>query len=1691
MLKNLVKNRNLNKKKFYHWLLHGAAWVNKNRNVIAVFLGVSIFIGIIAFARPAWQNLDEWKAVQDLSFSPEVSSIVEFSHRGFKATGLSFEITKTYKKPPAVETFSFSKFWLSNHRGKAKTITTKLKGIGEEITIDMSKFNNKYLSCIAEHVDDYPENYIAVFGEQMVLTDVFMPTTYEQDYPRIITTACNGNMDLMKFNLLLISLLHGKTFTDAQVQDSTDTTAYAALMFMSVRQIDGEGRNGYAGNSPEEDWNRLWQHHGEFRENYAPANAENDPTIWNDLNGQEIRDYFNKCWKTAKFLSNFTFTSDSVQIPFGTPAMGTDGMYHITFDYSTKDDISKQYLQQVKIKQTGPSSLKFTNVDSKMDIASSNIDDLKDGSSALQGFTFVIDPSSGLDEKIAPVGLCGFKTISVVPSNLSASRATGQLRFAAYQGELKLRVGNPSSSTSTPPVDIPHDVTVTRYRHTETFEATYNVNLHKYDSETGQPLEGSEFDILEAFDDSQLNSTALESLDNWQNESGTQFARWDGWDYGKGNPEGDAGNDPCDADLDKTDSDGILINTGTKKPAHTDVKTYIYEKGYCGGHPLPESEEGEGGEGEDDGDDEAMEKWQEEVDKCVRLAGEGGFFHSETEGEAQKMLEKDRDEYYKAFISLEYDYSAVEVKAKEGYILHGLHTDDIPIESKKVTSSELKDLNSKGGVIPHKPASPSGGGDSSEETANVLTENKYAESSADFIDQTASKSEAEAEEIEIITEAKLEAAIQYAGAKATDSEPVDTETEVITDLEILTGDEGAQVATGSEADDEKLSILDGLFVEGREISSGIKETRSNETDTFASDDEDEEHSSGGGGHPERDATSFAPSQADQTGGLDTTIVDHTFIIFNHRTEGEIHFNKQDSSLNRKNSTTFDSYGMENADGSLEGAVYGLFAANDILHPDGHTKTVYQKDDLVAIATTDRNGDASFMAFTEAPGRTYDYAQGKVIPRDTGWTGPKNLHQAKEKGDHHAQDNETYIGLDSNNHPQSLTDSKEGDAMVYYKHSSNQNGPMGIDGSFATYPISNNEDHNGNCWIGRPLIAKGKNQADYYVKELSRSEGYELSVYGRNNLITNMKDSLDQIPAFAKVTITKPSYDLLKVAFYSTLTAENVNGDLRITANGYTEGASFAIAKEQDVVTEDMVPVSTKVETPIIGTEGDFVYLNHKRIPAKVGDTVQVNGIPYTVQTVSSDGIPLIGVQPQNTSTLGTPKRPSYGSTDYEDFKNLYNAELRSIGYKVPTKEAPWIRVALQGVDETDWIINITKALSDKGLIYYNAIEIRDILNIDGKVYAVIAYGQYTKGAKADSGIYNPDTNTLYVKKDTGKGYFVYVPYSIHDAAVSDVQKDTAGFVISASVRDQAVACNTVYPGELPDSFTMADREPVTYWAYDGKQQKFNNDGSLAVKTEWVTEYEKIEITKRVENMTPLVSEYADGKYTITIPASFINDGESIKLKVYGGKDFDLFANANGSFLYDSSNTKEDSYVLFVTLDYPGQDKIWEDGGTTKAPGNVLERPIRQKIKVNKDIRTFPEAKQLWYCLNCGYENGAVTGVCGHCGNTRTTEETKIMQYSHDTYSAVHSENISANRNHGWYDTAKDWLAKLLGGESTDETAKNIPNFRFKLYLKSNLERLYRDNNGNILWLDRNGNEMTPQYQDTNNDGNYDTFSCTR
>lgn len=60
-------------------------------------------------------------------------------------------------------------------------------------------------------------------------------------------------------------------------------------------------------------------------------------------------------------------------------------------------------------------------------------------------------------------------------------------------------------------------------------------------------------------------------------------------------------------------------------------------------------------------------------------------------------------------------------------------------------------------------------------------------------------------------------------------------------------------------------------------------------------------------------------------------------------------------LQKRDKETGEAAGQ--GDASLEGAVYGLYAREQIEHPDGHTGTIYQKDEQIAALKTDEDGQA--------------------------------------------------------------------------------------------------------------------------------------------------------------------------------------------------------------------------------------------------------------------------------------------------------------------------------------------------------------------------------------------------------------------------------------------------------------------------------------------------------------------------------------------------------------------------------------------------------------------------------------------------------------------------------------------------------------------------------------------------------------
>lgn len=1836
------------------------------------------------------------------------------------ATGLAEEMTSTLRAraPKGLEEpIGYGKWWYRAQGNVGIIAIPYSLDKAQKINVDFRKFVRHYNSCIQNHAaneitstETSGVTYISAIGYQAFADAAYLPVTGA--YPDFINR--NGcAAPVQKFQFLLMSLLHANhEIPDGAEWDSDKDTSYSMLLYCLTRVIESGGLKQGIASSAEADLNEIYGYaRNELILRYLNPNSEGHRLTDTFISDQEVRNYFLKWWKAAAFLTYFNYgiadgsssggssgsdenttgrgggptgapngggstgsgsssatleTGVTITMPLSETTPYAGGGYERHFDYvNGTAEIGPvpqrvyDYFTNLTAKIPSGSNVKFTKNGSWLIFSAPTAEELSD--SALGNIELLLGEDGSTyreeSEKMAPGGLVSMKSISVSQDLSDLAIGEGQLRFCGYTLPFKATPGTYSGGGSTI-VPTPTESSVVRYKHSETFQADYNINLRKFDSETGKGLKDSHFDILEAFPDAdgQLGKTKLEASDNWGNDDGSQFTKWDGWDYGAGNPDGDQANDPCNIDNDVTDTNGLLKYAAGTGTAHTDTKTYNYVKGFCGGHPAKPEPEVDEETGEILNQDE-IDAWEKDVETCKKLIEESntGFFCATAEngyesGEdadgslSKKEMEDDRDARYAEFISLTYDYSAKEIKARDGYIIHDLHTDDIPIETKTVTSSQYKDFNDTCGGdaanLPHTDSQTAGGGstgggttdpdeggdeggdedndyDNSYEeydytgTITSITSSKikikgddgktHSYDTADIYDMLSdediehlskgcrvsitgiiAQDEEYIETFEFSTDpnayktsknsvgrarfATKKAVVQNSvadtnknadvytstltsnaaiatvsemkpmddadgaayeeylnedlGEDTFDEDTFDEEDEEIDDkdeddseyssddfddataseIEIERATDSNLVAVDSEnaVQKKKVNWINTIVQNVQDAVSNFVEMCGDKiryTISLFSDDEDEGDENGGSGaHPVRDSVTWTPDgPGNYVEPLKSDIVDHTFTVFDHRTEGEIHVNKRDLDLKAKEAGQYDAYANENADGSLEGAVYGLFAKSDIIHPDGHTDVVYQKDDLVAIATTDRNGDASFMTFTEAPGSTYDYKQGKVVKRtDSPFDGADNLHKDETDGDAVSQDNEAYIGYNSNNQEVTLKDSQAGDNTVYYKHSSNQNGIEGLTGGHETYPISNNEKNNGNCWIGRPLIAN-PNGSNYYIKELSRSEGYELSVTGKANDITNGKDSENTDRDEQMVTVGGLSEDSPNNGWSFNVVGKNLTGDVHISATS-GEGAEFVSTSLVEEPCEIEVEDKTEVKTPVIGVKDTQVILNGSPVEASIGDKVTVNGTTYTVTNVSEKEEQTMGAIPSNTMMLGLPDAATYHSANVADFVTKYNNALLDIGYRTPDANAPWIRVKLSGTTDTDWIAILSSALKDYGLIAFNRVRITDtVTNTDGSTSLIIRY-DYASKKTPDNCVYNTDQDALYVKQDSGNGYFIYVKVPADSQDVISVSRNKTGFVTSAILKKFTASSSASYPNALPaqDGYQKTYTAPVSYWLYDGTMQQFNYNGTLATTSTWVTSTHKEQSTRIVEHTENLQAEYKDGKYMVTIPKNLFGNGTTgqvtIRMQAHGDNTNWYYKFNKPLLTYVPVNEDENSYIETATLSWKNEKTIVDDADTGKKPLAITERPIRQSVKISKDINTLPETLKVWYCANCGTENDDNSDTCANCGRKRTVEATKSIDFMHDTYAAFFNEDLSKDKqNTNWIERAKNWFKTISGVQGSEDTSKAVPNFRFKAYLKSNIERLYRNEDGQVLWVDRNGNRLTPVYKDVNGDGLYDTF----
>ena len=1567
-------------------------------------------------------------------------------------TSLRFGMTWLYNNGTARETTGSGYL-----RNKAR----KEYLVGDASDPKWGQFANSYVFCVANH-ELWPTPGSIAYVEEV--------NTYDE-----LPTSVDGRNPIDKYNFtfaLLTMYYLSRPASPSAMQDPYEETA-KYLIAKPMISLSYEGGyllpHEYGYNWSAINWNIETLYEGDFHPDTQGSSRVYEEIVQEgfDVNGRPCtyKEYvFNQIYEATEYLSSlnyqegmgFTYAPQIVQ--------GEDGQYHAKLIFEDTA-INRKYWSNIKA-ETVYGDWKFAGY--------------QDGAGGAPYLDFV-SPSGQMPQegKIADMSfvkdsefdrcLTDFQKGSIIKFDFrDQSGRVGQSMLAAsLEGNFSVAVafggqsgGGGDEGGGGTGQEGSFEVKVDRYRHEEKWEANYNVDLIKFDSETGKPLEGATFDILEAFDDSQLESTALDLLEadeleyesgigslnqtewgndgvsanysgqmgvnqsdrnryNWQNEKGSQFEHWQGWDPGNGET-------PCPRDNDITGPEGHLHPAGSNglpdlsKTGHTDTRTYTYRKGYCGGHPAPTiyyvpvpapeyDEEGEiTNQGEIDGakqanqnlHDQAWAKWLEEVENCEKLVEEGGFFHAVTEGLGQPALEADRDQFYRDFVSLDYEYSAKETNARGGYILHGIHKDDIVIETRTVSSSEVKDLNTSG--LHH------GGGQGGE--------NVDGEGASFVAVQPDSWEEEAGQELLKATPSTPSAAkLGQERRQAAEATPDSAKEQGRNKGEAL-----GQAATDSNAGEEATTasaktsgrggsvILTGLSRAARKAGKTAGSVKRLVAGLFSSEEAG------------RDSAAFLPSQANTITPNVSDIIDWTFIVYDHRQEGEIHFNKRDLDLTQEGD--YDSYGQSNGDGTLEGAVYGLFAKSDIVHPDGNTGTVYQQNDLVAVAATDRDGNGSFMAYTQGPGSTYNYETGSIEKRtDLPFDGPENLYTDEGVSTALGEDNEQFVGHDKKGGKLTIQESGGETDSGYRRLSSNQD---------AGYEVQNNQANNGNCWIGRPLIA-----GDYYIKELSRSEGYELSIYGKNAAVTN-KEAMEHGGAAVKGSVSLKGWTENDPYTGNLLTAKSKE----IGKQGYDiylygmpeeslpQVSTYGIVKREETMSYEKPIWSVRNQKAVAGNQ---VIIEGKPVAAQVGDVVELpNGDSREVMAVTEAKPQYRTVYPRNYFAV---KPPVLGSDDeFSDmeFMMQVNADLGKV-YKEPSFGAPWKLVKLKGEDKTQWAKDLTEAL--KELTAFNAVLLENVIEGGDGWYGVLRYS-YVQGGEELESLYDEQHKRILVKQPVdmeGSEGFIYVPYEKGDLA--GYRENESGFLTEASLKVLIPSVDSVSLYEDLEQLEYREVMGETYWIYQEGDDLLKEDGSVATES-YISGYEKVTETIRLEEKKEqkfpadqISYDAANGRYVIHVKQEQIPEDGVLNFEItygvsqIGGQLPCQYAAEHVSLGAAPTMAAEDTYLVDISLGNRDDQTVILDGNTRTAPLLVYERPIRQKIKVAKDIQTNPDGS-----------------------------------YANNTYDV--------------------------------EAVQKAANFRFKAYLKSNLERLYRDEEGNVAWLDRNGNELSytevisPDFPDDSHNG---------
>lgn len=1034
--------------------------------------------------------------------------------------------------------------------------------------------------------------------------------------------------------------------------------------------------------------------------------------------------------------------------------------------------------------------------------------------------------------------------------------------------------------------DIPREgkVKIEVYKHSERFESNYRVELQKLDYETKKPLEGASFDVLESFDETQLGDGENGSLS--AEYMSPKPSTWRGFR-----------------------KFASVITDSLGKAEHRDKRYYEYEKIYVG-HPEPEylevpqeqiNEDGTNNSKEISAIQAENERLKEQWEAIVELCEERGYFHNNDIEVARKDMLEDRDATYENFINLKYKYTFKETLARAGYILHGIHNDDEPIEIIETNSSEAgaettKDILNIDEINV-----------SSENLARDLATRGFGTFGEENTSIIKSFYLPIVRKLNLFKMAKKDTNLEEIKNKispdeaATPSEPKSTKLKLQSNFSKQILEENLEEATNSDAE---LEIID-------DINFNTFKNRDKEEyklSTFLEDDEDETYK---GIDISIELPEAEEDDVAEVEKRDASKISYKFDVYNNRTEGEIHINKRDMELFSRDKEA--SYGKTQGDASLEGAVYGLFASSDIIHPDGNTGVVYKAGELLAVASTDKNGDASFLAYTK--------------------------------------ESET-----------SLT-----------------------------------KENKYGTWIGRPLIL-----GSYYVKELSRSEGYELSVSGKNLKESNRNTDKNEegfllaglVSAGSlshKIDEHNGSTNDVDIDYYKT-----VNG-FKVIISGYPKDTKF-----YEVDIKEKKSIERVVKDTLLATKtdalGNIIYKKAQGGELKLDATGKAKEMSGISSKVAENEVLQIkhrlNIYPSGHTS---PKNPSSWeeAIDSNYLLEELNSMIKELGYKeIDGETSPWLKLKLSANTNKELGEKIIEALTKES--FYDSAKIYSIEEIAGE-YIVKIFVDY-KGQSGNA-FYEQKSNKVYVKKplkvENIENAYTWLAYEKGSYSFRN-------FTVSISPKKEI-------EGELYLFDDISSHIKIVYQKeyerYLKGEELLDIDGKPIAEKEIKYIYKDEEVISRKETLKELKNvefDEATGTYILSFPNEIdwdkVNEKRSIRLRLetkekeieVDGKDMyysDYLSKVKGAGVSAVARAKdldEGSYIKFANLVYPGQLQVFSDAGTRNEKLQVLERVIKQAIKVTKTVsktsyyenNTYKIHKDPFTVLFGGYKNNGKEFVKG-------------------------------------------------------------------------------------------------------------------